>query len=449
MSSRLARWLEQLQSGILSPAKAHAGIGPVLFRLGRKAEAIDGLGADPDRLRAWSSIVALRPRDRRARERLAELLEARGQISEAIEQARILAKSDPENLQHWSRLARLLTQTDQIDFAIKAWSRVAALSPKSQEAEDRLAQLRLVRRRKASAVGATTTGPRIAVLGNCQAFGIGCCLRALAPDAEVRTIEWVDISGPEHAERLAVELSGYDIVVSHRVKTGGLPSLQTSLLETRVKTLALIPSIHFTGFHPDILWQPRAQWRALRLRTGSYHSALVMACFSLGLDQARVPDLFNAYVYASLGYFEEYAKAAQHHIAVGKIAGLDLADLFSSGGLARPFVHVPNHPNIQLLFAMTQRLCARLGVATRAGATSPPDPHADNVVWPTYPEIARRLGFEGSLAFRGRADLGARRNLSLEDLVAESYRLYGALPAEAFAIPRLTEVCNTLRRLGV
>jgi hypothetical protein len=285
--------------------------------------------------------------------------------------------------------------------------------------------------------------PRFAVLGNCQAQVFGRCLSALMPAAEVLSVQWADLAGQADAERLASRLEDYDAVISQSNKGAALPALQTRTLAQRVERLVIIPSIHFTGFHPDILWLPFPHWKGRGWPLSSYHSLVAMAGFALELPQERTVELFNAFIYANLGYFDEYAKAEQHHSMVGRAMGFDLEGLMAPGGLARPFMHAPNHPGIGLLFELARQVCARLGLRTRDGP-SPPDLFAGATVWPVYPEIARRLGCEGSLVFR--PGHGAR-DLTLEELVDRTYRLLAVMPAPD--LPRLNEACRILKGLGL
>jgi tetratricopeptide (TPR) repeat protein len=456
-------WRARLQAGEVDAAAADNGIGRALFKLhrleeaipylrravegrpkpqtwGRLAACLDRHGSQADQLWAWSALLQLSPRDETARARLADLLEGAGRLAEAAQHARALAEADPPSAVRWTRLARLLTDLGDDEAAIEAWRKVTGLTIHTLEADDRLAQLG---RRRAH--GPRPAGPRIAVVGNCQAYGIGICIRAIVPDAEVKSVHWADVAGPGAAERLAAELDRYDLVVSHPSKAPG--PLQTAALRARLARLAPVPSIHFTGLHPDIVWLPHEAWRSHRTRMGSYHSGLVMAGFSMGLDQTRVLELFNAYVFAQLGYFDEYAKAAQYHVRAGEAVGLDLAGLFAPEGLARPFMHAPNHPSLAFLEAIARGICLNAGLPV-GDAALPPDPFATHLVWPVYPEIARRLDCRGSLTFLPGAGED-ESPMGLEGFVAESYRVYEAMPLDALDLPRATAARAVLKGLGI
>jgi tetratricopeptide (TPR) repeat protein len=474
LSLQLEWWRDRLRAGAGPPAKVHAKIGRALCKLGRTAEAIPHLrqavesepgdhmawlrlavgldrhGSPAERLWAWSAALEGEPENWGARERVIAALEAMGRLPEAIEHAQTLADAEPQNLKHCTRLARLLTAADRIEPAIEAWKRAAALSPVALEATDRIGQLTARLRHRASPAGSPPL--RLAVIGNCQAYGIGLCLRALAPEVEVMSIQWADIRDAEDAERFVAGLSDYDAVISHPTKSVAMPALATADLGRRVKALHLVPSIHFTGFHPDVVWLPGPPWKGQAWPFGAYHSGLVMACFTMGLPPDRTLELFNAYVFAALGYFDEYAKAVEHHARAGQALGFDVGGLMAADGLSRPFMHVPNHPTIPFVFALCRQLCARLGISAQAGEP-PPDPFADHAVWPVYPEIAKRIGCEGSLVFRARRSRTARepadRMLALDEVVAQSYRLLAAMPPEALDLPRVTDARAVLERLGV
>jgi tetratricopeptide (TPR) repeat protein len=474
LSLQLECWLERLRSEPGRSARIHRKIGRVLYKLGRTEEAIPHLSqavaVDPEDSASWqrlahcvdrhgsanerlwvlSAVLEFTPEDWRVRERMIAALESLGRTAEAIEHSQVLAEAHPQSLKYWSTLARLLTDADQTERAIEAWRRVAAISSLPLQAQDRIEQLIARQRLKASCGGAPPF--RVAILGNCQAYGLGSCLRALAPDAEVMTFKWADIRDATDAERLAARLEDCDAVLSHPTKSIAMPVLATTALERRVKALHRIPSIHFTGFHPDVVWLPHPPWKGRPTPMGAYHSGLAMACFTLGLPQDRTVELFNAFIYAALGYFEEYAKAVQYHTKVGLELGFDLARLMTLDGQGRPFVHVPNHPTIGLLFELSRQICDRLGISAQT-AEPPPDLFAGHAVWPVYPEIARRIGCEGSLIFktgRRRNDQEqAERELPIEEMVAQTYQLLSAMPADALELPRVTDARTTLKRMGV
>ena len=68
--------------------------------------------------------------------------------------------------------------------------------------------------------------------------------------------------------------------------------------------VSLYPHIAFSGFHPDI----RAfsyDGAPVPSPTWNLHSAIIMAAFANGIPARDVPDLFNAYVFAVLGFFDD------------------------------------------------------------------------------------------------------------------------------------------------
>jgi hypothetical protein len=280
---------------------------------------------------------------------------------------------------------------------------------------------------------------RVVVLGNCQADGVASCLKTLCPETEVTSYHWGPLSLEKRA-RLATEVAAFDIVLSQFADQDILGELRTPILQQRAHLLELYPSIHFTGFHPDAL--PVPQQLRLPSPFGRWHSLLVLACHQLKVPQPRVPDLFNAYIYSVLGYFDEYDKACSFHAQTSNAIGWKLEDWKQDDA----FVHLPNHPKINVFWSIAGRLCDKLGLLTVGSAKMPDDTLLRYSQWPVYPEISRRLNVGGSLLFKPPRDLPA---LQLEDVVRWYYDRYPQSSAVDLDLPRLKDAMAILRREGV
>ncbi len=103
---------------------------------------------------------------------------------------------------------------------------------------------------------------RVAAIGNCQMLTIGECLADLVPHASVTTI-FTGFFTHEQRDSLLATLPDYDHVFTQPFAFGeaGLGPVRD-----KARRLHVLPSIVFTGFHPDVVLMP-----GIRSPTGSSH----------------------------------------------------------------------------------------------------------------------------------------------------------------------------------
>lgn len=272
----------------------------------------------------------------------------------------------------------------------------------------------------------------VCVIGNCQADGIADWLAALSPGltAEAFSLAGVSPDDPEARARWRAMIDRSDWVVmqagpEHRAKFG-LPELDAVRAEGRRVTPA--PWIIFRGFHPDCTYLFHAG-APIEGAAGPLQSAIALAARLEGLPQARALKLYNAYVYARLGYFYAHAAGLTLMQEEWSAIGLDASRWLSWSG--EPFMHTINHPIPPVLEDVARQLLAGAELPVlQASEAAPPDRLSGCGDWPVYPEIAERLGLTGGTAYRtpGQADA------SLEAMVAAAYAGLDAALAEGFVL---------------
>jgi hypothetical protein len=283
---------------------------------------------------------------------------------------------------------------------------------------------------------------RVAVVGNCQAIALGHTLRWLCPDAEVEDHNWGLLRTQDEADALAERLRGHDVVITQYTSQESYGGLATERLEPQVRRLVLYPKVAFTGFHPDLI-RLKDVLSPLRDR----HSSLIAAAFVLGLPPARTEELFNAYVYAVAGFFDEFAKAEAYLVKQSAYTATPLAGELPAWKARGVFVHIPNHPLNWAMLSMARALAGQVGLAMREDEGLPSDLFAGSAIWPVYPEIARRLGAPGSLSFKPPGP-GAVP-IELDEMIERSLKAYGEADPEVVRAPRVLELAEILRREGV
>jgi hypothetical protein len=296
---------------------------------------------------------------------------------------------------------------------------------------------------------------RVAFVGNCQTPGIIASLKELLPAAEVEG--WHFGAQPISGVELLGRLREFDAVIKN------IPEGQAEgffdcprLAEHCASVIALAP-VAFTGFHPDIAYL-FANGRTVPGISGDYHSAIIAASYSLGLPPAGVPALFNALVYARLGYFDAFPLARQELIEQHRQQGYDLSNHVEQWLARGAFMYTINHPRIDVLSTLATIAAIRGGLVPPG--TAAPDMVFDDLAastqWPTYPELAQRIGVPGSMVFvRGAYEVkpGERRELGLREVIDIAYRIYDETPdidllrgRVAFVRDRLKELLVVSRR---
>ena len=390
---------------------------------------------------AWTRLMAIRPDLPAVHHHLHRLHSEAGRHREAAVHLRRVLQRRPEKKKLWLRLAALSESAGDLDGAEAALVRLLALAPSNFPAEEQLAN---VRRLKLASTAPGRVGlaaaARLAVLGNCQAYVMARCLRRLNPDLQIDVVGLFGFETADQIERRAAMLDEADVVVAQpaSLRRLGLPDLEGP--PGRARQTLLYPNILFTGFHPDVLSAP-----GINTLVGVWHSLLILAAYRQGLPPNRAAELFNAYVYGVLGYFDEYAKAEDFLLSRARQIDWDLsADLERWRGRS-PFVHTPNHPHIHVMMCLARHVCRRLGIDFDPDAMAPSDPFDGH--WPLYPEVGKRLGVEGRLTFVPGPE-GAP-SFDLDQAIGWFYGLYDRRPLKCLTSPRVDETISILKAEGI
>lgn len=447
--ARLRAAALQIERGNIDAAATHYQIlsdaQPERAKLAVRLARLNAeLGRAEPETAAWRRVLQAEPENAHAHHRLAELYWQAGRAAEAAPHLSRVTQANPGNAKLWHRLAVASEDAGDLEGAEAAWRHILELNPGALEPAERVARLG-GRRARARGAPRSAVARRLTVLGNCQAYGMASCLRALNPELDVEAVSWPELRSGEQVASLARTLEDVDMVLAQPINDPALASLGSKALVRRKMRSAFFPAIHFTGFHPDALLI--AGPRRPTALFGDWHSALMVAGFRMGLTPERTSALFNAYVYGVLGYFDEYAKAAEYLTWQCRQAGWNLDGELEAWGADGPFVHTPNHPRIEVIMAVARRACVQLEIETDPAARTPADVYAQFGDWPVYPELGKRLGLETRLDFI--ALNGGGRTLGLDEAVAWCYRAYAEAPPETLASPRVEQIIKTLKVEGV
>jgi hypothetical protein len=277
------------------------------------------------------------------------------------------------------------------------------------------------------------TGPRIAVIGNCQSFGIAYAMKLLDPTACVDHFSAVAKSLSD-IELLAKTLATYDYVFSHEFLTGHVRNGGSEELCARLNKVIMMPAITFAAFHPDLVYLLDAtRGHAPTIGpVGPYHSAIAVLAFRRGLSLEEAHALFNRNVYETLGYFDVWNEAARELIDYSRRKfGLDLSAELANWSRRGVFMYSLVHPKPFVLFDIAKKLFAQQGLPVPSINLDyyTIDDLSRAEIFPVYPPIAEWFGAPGSYTFK-----------------LENYHLSSSI-GEFITLPEYLEGCyETYRR---
>ena len=300
------------------------------------------------------------------------------------------------------------------------------------------------------------SGPRIAVVANCQSFGIAYAMDMLVEGATVEPIQ-ILLNNRTTPRLLAKVLSDYDYVFGLRYISNHLRGGDSFAFDHLLPHASWFPVFFFGGFHPDFLHlQAAGAPRPITNLFGVAHSAIVATAFRLGLSASAAISLMREDVYEALGYFDVWQASWNEMIEKSKECGLDYTSDMVRWMRTGCFMHAPIHPKAHVMFDIARQLLKKAGIATRDVEFShySIDRLADDVVLPVYPAIARRLGLRGDHVFKRHSHPGPKTKpyfYGLDDFVAVSYASYAEEGIAAVTHPRIEnwlkspEICDLFR----
>ncbi|GAC1328463.1 MAG: hypothetical protein NVSMB26_03800 [Beijerinckiaceae bacterium] len=256
---------------------------------------------------------------------------------------------------------------------------------------------------KDRALKRNASGPRIAVIGNCQSFGIAYAMKLLDIPAHVDRFTVVSKSWTD-VRLLARTMASYDYVFAQDIGPGFLRKGTVEELRDALSGAIWFPSLVFTGYHPDLIFvtDPAKGNKLLYCPTGPYHSGLALFAYRAGLPVEAALRLFRRETFEALGYFDVWSDASEALLDQGRQFSLDLSGEFLRWTRRGCFMYSINHPRPHVLYDIARLLLRGIG---RPAIPIDFDTYAvDDIVrgyvFPVYPEIAEFYGIEGSYLFK-------------------------------------------------
>jgi hypothetical protein len=292
---------------------------------------------------------------------------------------------------------------------------------------------------------AAQRGPRIAVVGNCQSYGVAYAMKLLAPAA---TVDHFSAIGKSFATTrlFAKTLDTYDYVFSHEYEDGHIRDGNIDQLLAAFDRVTLFPAITFQAFHPDLIYllDETHNYAQLHGPQGPYQSALGAFAFRRGLSLEEANALFNENVFEAIGYMNVWNDAAQELLGYvsGEKFGLDLSFELSTWARRGVFMYSTVHPKSFVLFDVAKKLFAKMGLPLRDLEYDYYAIHdlARAEICPVYPPIAQRFGAHGGYLFKlqnHHLSNGVGRFLNLPQYLAACYKIYETAKSSQMRHPRI------------
>jgi hypothetical protein len=288
-------------------------------------------------------------------------------------------------------------------------------------------------------------GPRIAVVGNCQSYGVAYGMKLLEPAA---TVDRFTMIGHSRASLrvLARTLATYDYVFVHEFLPGHLRQGGDSqdLVRLLPKTRLFGP-VCFAAFHPDLVFihDPTRLHGFVTGPLGPYQSALCLFAHLKGLSLDMANALFNENVFEAIGYLDMWGDASRELVETSRDKyGLDFSAELMSWSRRGVFMYSTVHPMGFVMCDVARKLLEAAGLKPRAINTHyyDIDELARSDIFPVYPPIAKRYGAQGSYLFKcenHHISQGVGEFLTLPQFLARCYEAFSRHDRSKLYNPRV------------
>jgi hypothetical protein len=290
-----------------------------------------------------------------------------------------------------------------------------------------------------------TTGPRIAVMGNCQAFGLAYAMKVMDPSAAVDHFSAIGRSKAT-MDLLAKTLETYDYIFAHDFLDGHVRGGDSAELKRRIPRVTPTPALKFAAFHPDLVFifdANQALHGFIFGPLGPYHSALGLFAYRAGLSVEEARALFNENVFQVVGYLDMWNEAARELIDSTKAGyGIDLSGDLMNWARRGVFMYSLVHPKSFVLFDLAKRMWEKVGLKPPATDFGYYEIHdlARAEIFPVYPPVAKVFGAQGGYLFKLQNHHLASSVgdfLTLPQYLSSSFKTFEKTGADRLGNPRV------------
>jgi hypothetical protein len=288
------------------------------------------------------------------------------------------------------------------------------------------------------------TGPRIAIVGNCQSFGVAYAMKVLDPSATVDHFSMI-ARARSTMGIFAKTLETYDYVFSHDFLPGHVRGGGSDELRRLLPNAVIFPAITFAAFHPDLVYlhDLTRQHGFVCGPIGPYHSAIGLFAYRKGLSLEMANALFNENVFDALGYFDIWNEASRELLDnTLRLYGIDISTELMNWSRRGVFMYSTVHPMSFVLFDLSKKLFEKVGLKPRQVNFNYYDIHdlSRSEIFPIYPPIAKRYGAQGGYMFKlqnHHISTAVGDFLTLPQFLASCYKIYSRHDASKISNPRV------------
>jgi hypothetical protein len=275
---------------------------------------------------------------------------------------------------------------------------------------------------------------KIAVLFNCQGEVIARALQDLLPRAEVIYVAIANLAQNEQQRSEAMALLATCNHILMMDASAGHKYISLAWMQATGAAVHRLPTMRFRGFHPDTVMIVPKSGRKIGGPTTGYHSRIAIAGFLSDLSEVETLDLYNALVFARLGYFDEYARQFELMRLNFEDCGLDFRPIGEKLAASGCFMHSINHPKVAALLELAIGTCKLLALPIENANVRPedlPDLLAPAATHPVFPEIAARIGIAAEGTFRPNVPQGGTwKEFSHAQFIARSFKVFATTDRE-------------------
>lgn len=278
-------------------------------------------------------------------------------------------------------------------------------------------------------------GKKFLLLGNCQTRALARLVRALVKDANATAIDW----SPQLLEQLSDRdehlselIAKSDFIFTH--PHDDVIGLLAQNFPSTAAKIRLVPRIFFPAFHPDIEYVEDSHGRHILGPMGAYQSSIAFFAWSHNLTKTETSRLFCEDTYSKIGFFDYWPLSVKILVEEGDRTGISMAPLIEKWTRQGCWMYSMNHPKLFVLADIARIVLKREGIELLPGVEEYVYDELNNsCVWPIYPEVGKRLRFEGHYLFKRAARLELVDEpvpmIALEEFIDASFEAFSKYPA--------------------
>jgi hypothetical protein len=278
---------------------------------------------------------------------------------------------------------------------------------------------------------------KILLLGNCQTDLLARLLSHMS-NCYVENIREDVLSDHNNHKAILQKVKSANVVITQSLSDYRFGDLQTKYLKKFIKKLIIIPSIYFSGLHPDLVYVGKMGNR-YQSPIGDYHSAIGIAAFLEKVPPDQAIQLYrDLELFQSAGFHAEWQNSLNELKSRELLCDISISDYIENNIINKTLFYSSNHPAIELVVLLARRILMHLGFNIGWNSFWR-DEMQLNVIYPIWNPICEyhKLTYRSPEIFF----LPGGRELGLADYIGKAFKQYDQdLPIDAGLNPKVLEL---------